>query len=231
MSEWDNIPAQDDNEIRDSYQEEDTPDYFTIFDAPDFTSYIKHRSSARAKETEKKINSVVKAGIQMFLAKDNLADAAALFEYGPRLAKATGDFTDVSETAYKIIEYASAPNSPALIFGTALASLAGQFYRNHELQAAAVKQGYREGRRARKEAKARGIKPVKTQGRPVTIRLFRRQITFHVRFQFRPLRLAGQLIQANTRPPETLVDRVFSNEKLRLELKKQGFDIRVRDNG
>lgn len=228
MTEWPNAidPPEDEEAVYNP--DEETPDYFSIFDAPDFTSYIKHKSSARAKETEKKVNSMVKAGITFCLSKDNLPDAAALFEYGPRFAQAAGDLTDVSETAYKLIEYTTAPNSPALIFGSAAMSLIGQLYRNHELQAQRVQAGIRQTRAERKAAKLRGEKPVRQAGRPVTIRLFRRSITFNVRFRFRPLTMAGQIVKSQTRQPAYLVDRVFGNKKLRMELEKQGFGIRAR---
>lgn len=207
----------------------EAPDYTAVFNAPDYSSFIKHKSSARAAENTKKVNSFVKLGILAALDSGNLPDAAALFHYGPKFAQAAGDFTDVSETANKVVEYITAPDSPALMLGMVTASFLGQLYRNHEQQANIVKASWRDQRRLRKEARLRGERPQKPQGRPVKIRIFKREITFHIRFQFHPFRRIGSLFMLQTKPTKVLVHQVFSNKKLEAELKKHGYTITVNE--
>jgi hypothetical protein len=207
------------------YDGEDNSPYNVIFEAPDFASLMKHKSSSTAKDYTDRVRSMVKAGVIAGIKTGNFADAAALLDHGDAFARATGDIADVSDTARKYLDILTAPDSPWLAFAMTSAMLFSQVARNHSegIKTAAVTR--KDKKRARKAAIAEGTMP---EG-AVTwkVPLIKKHVT--LRFKISPkaiLTRVAMVFQGSTYSPQELAFRVFSDEALIKTLASQGIIIK-----
>jgi hypothetical protein len=210
--------------------DEQMPDYSVLFDAPDYTSLIQHKTSAKAQDTSKKIQSLMKSGFKASFNAGRVPDAATFLKYGKDFGDAVGDLTDVSPTADKIVTMLTAPDSPAFTFALVTAGMLFQFVRNHEPEVEKAKKTWRERRQEKKQAKLNGtyVKPEPT-GKAFKVRMLGR--TFNVRIHMRIPVVAPIFkgLTAQTQAPNALVWEVFGNDKMRAAMKKQGYAMRTQN--
>lgn len=208
---------------------DDNRSYSTIFDAPDYASFVKKDQTAKSKEYEQKVASMLKALALGAFKSGDIPDGAAILHHGKSFSKAAGDLTDVSEKAQHAIDILTAPDNPWFVFATMALPFAMQIARNHEKTAAQVRVGWREARRERKRMKAEGLLPPKSEGTPITIKgPFGKKFTFRVRLG-KPLFILN-VFRSQTKDPVDLVTEVMSDEKLRKALAKEGITVTVRRN-
>lgn len=217
----------------DNFMGDDTPkvDYSALFDAPDFSTLIKHSPSPQAKEYTAKVNSLLKAAVTTQLRSGNIPDAAAILQHGPQFSQAVGDLTDTSDFAKRAVDILTAPESPLFIFALTAGALGFQIYRNHEKEIATASLTMRERRAMRKQAKASGEKVVREPAKTVTVKLpFGRKITLNVRFKMPVISSVAKIFKSQTAEPSILVNTVFSDPKLQRALKAQGFIIGTKND-
>ena len=204
----------------------ETPPEHIILDAPDYSTFVKITRTTRSREYERKINSVLKTGFFVALQNGQLPDAATILDKGPSFSLAAGNLADHDERAARIVDMLTAPDNPYVVFAITAIGLVGQLARNHEDVLQNVPQAVRQSRRERKARKAAGT----DNGHRVQIHLpFGRTVSLALRFRFRSLRNVTKLFRLQTQDPIAIVTRVFSDEKLRKALEKQG--IVIRENG
>lgn len=221
-------PGMDDSEYQPPPPDEDTTEEYTsLFDAPDYATFVKPEQTKRSKDYEQKVKSVLKATALAAFRNGYVADGATILHYGPSFAKTCGDLTDVSDGAAKAIDMITTPDNPWVVFAFAAIPFAFQFVRNHEQTAEQVQQGWRAARKERKAAKARGEIPLKREGTPIQIKLpFGKQFTIRVHLP-RPASFV-KAFHAQTHDPRTLTHHVLSDVKLRRVLEEQGIKFMVR---
>lgn len=196
----------------------------SIFNAPDYASFLKTRQTATSREYTARTNSILKSLLISSLNAGDFPDAAAIIHYGPQFAKATGGLADSSDTAKRALDILTSPSNPIVIFGLASIGLIGQIMRNHEQQLAEVPATFRERRRERKMAKAAGIN--KPQGPPrFTIKLGKRSIPIYFRVRIKALSTLATGFRAQTQEPESLASRVFSDPDVIAAFEKQGIRL------
>jgi len=202
-------------------------DYTGLFDAPDYSSFIKHSQSGEAKEYTVKIESMIKGGVQLCLKNGNIPDAAALLKYGKEFAEAAGDLSDASPLAAKALDILTAPDNPYFTFALTGSALLFQLLRNHQTEVDQVKMGWKQKRALRRQQKFTG-EYVKPEGRKIKVRLpFGRSFTLNVRIHVPVFSSAYRVLSSQTVAPRALADEVFSDKKLRTLLRQRGFPIRV----
>lgn len=208
--------------------DDDMPrDYDTIFDAPDYATFVKKEQTQRSKEYERKIASMLKMIALHSFSTGNVADGATVLHYGPKFAKSAGDLTDVSDGAARAIDLMTAPDNPWVAFALLAIPFGLQFIRNHESEAEQVRKTWKQARAERKRAKREGLTPPKRQGVPLTIRgPFGKKLTFRLPVP-RPSVIAG-VFRHQTHDPGDLAAYVLSDEKLVRALQKQGIRVTVR---
>jgi hypothetical protein len=200
-------------------------DYGAIFDSPDFSSIVRGRRSAHAKQYESKVKSVLKSGTMGSLRNGNFADAAAILHYGPGFAAAAGDLAAADERAAKAIDLITSPESPYLAFAFVTLPFVAQLFRNHEDTLKQIPEARRMARRRRREEAATSTGPT---GKNVTLSLpFGRKINFRVGFRFRPLSRIKTMFRVPTHDPAELTEKVFSDPQLLAALQKLGVNIKI----
>lgn len=208
-----------------------TSDTFTvksILDAPDYTDFVRRPKSAAAKQYEKKTASLMKAGMVASINSGNLADAATFIHFGPGFAAAAGDYAASDERAAKMIDMITTPASPALTFVLAAAPLISQFARNHEDTIREIPQTRRRWRDRKQTQTANGETAPRVDFR---IPLIGRHVSFKMRVRFKLLRNVMSGFRKTTYEPDSLTIKVFTDDKLRAALHKQGIDIHVSNGG
>jgi hypothetical protein len=198
-------------------------DYGALFDAPDFSSMVRGRRSAGAKEYETKVKSVLKSGTIAALRAGNLADAATILHFGPGFSAAAGDLAAVNDSAKRAIDLITAPDNPFVTFALVALPFVGQLFRNHEETFRQIPELRRMSRRARREAAAEGTR------KNLEIKLpFGRVIRLRVGLRLNSLKRLRLLFHLPTREPEDLVSQVFSDQKLIAALERQGIRIVIK---
>lgn len=194
----------------------------SILDAPDYTDFVRRPKTATAREYEKKTASLMKAGMVASINTGNLADAATFIHFGPGFAAAAGDYAATDERAARMIDMITTPASPALAFVLAAAPLISQFARNHEDVIRDIPE-IRQKRRMRKREQA----AQETPRMDFRIPLIGRHVSFKMRVRFKLLRNLTSGFRKTTYEPDMLTIKVFTDDKLRAALHKQGIDIHV----
>lgn len=219
-------------------RESPVPSWEVIFGAPDYSSIIKVRKSGKAKDYEQRVLSMEKALLNGALRRSNLPDAALLLQHGPALAEALGAAADESEYVAHAIDIFTAPDTPWVPLVLSLTAVIGQFYRNHEpeFQQAAdnAKQGWKQRRAARKQKiidRKAGVIREDTGPRTVIKLPFGRKITLKWKLELPGLGTIFTGLSRTALPPERLVHNVFSDDALRVALKRQGYDFQMRRPG
>lgn len=208
----------------------DQRDYESIFESPDYATFVKHEQTARGKEYEQKIKSMLKTASLAAFRNGNVVDGATILHFGPSFAKAAGDLTDVSDNAAKAIDLLTAPDNPWVAFLLIGTPFALQFFRNHEREAEIIGMTWKQRRQERKRMKAEGLTPPQREkGTPVTIG--RGRFKFTVRLRMPSPAMFLNVFRAQTHDPRQLAHDILSDEKLRKALAKQGITIKVQRNG
>jgi hypothetical protein len=196
--------------------------YDALFAAPDYSVLIKGRRSAGAREYETKVKSVMKSLAIGSLRNGQFADSATFFRFGPGLSAATGDVCAVNDRAKKIVDMATAPDNPYVALGMVALPMIAQLFRNHEKQLEVIPELRKEARQRRKQ---RRQEEDKRRTATVHIPFMRREIKVRIGLRFNPFRGSRLAFTASTKPPQDLIQQVFSDEKLQAALAKQGIEV------
>ena len=207
----------------------DTRNYESIFEAPDYAMFVKHDQTARGKEYEDKVKSMLKAVALTAFRNGQVVDGATVLHYGSSFAKAAGDLTDTSDSAAKAIDILTAPDNPWIAFAAIGIPFALQFFRNHEREAQVIGKTFKQRRQERKRMKMEGLTPPKKEGTPITVGRGRFKFTFRVHMPSPSMVL--NVFRSQTHDPRQLAHDILSDEKLRKALAKQGITIKVQRNG
>lgn len=213
----------------DETQEEDEQleyDYAALFDAPNYSDFIKTPPNSKARVYEKRVQSMVKAGMVMSLNNQQWPDAATFLKHGPGFAKAAGNLAAEDARAAQIVDMLTAPDSPYVMFAMVAIPMIAQLVRNHEPQINEVADTWRNRRRERKQAKLSGQSPrtVKVNP-PITVRLFKREFTLPIRFRLRfklNIRKTISAFTGATQHPGHIASEVFSDPAVIKALHKMG---------
>jgi len=233
MPGYDTDDLADQESLFDEYEvsnEPSEPRYAAIFDAPDYTTLIRIPKTAKAREYEKRMRSLLKAGTIGAINSGRLVDAATFLHYGPGLAAAVGDLAGADEKAAKAIDMFTSPASPALVFAATVLPFLGQMLRNHEDQMREMPSSVREFRKMRRQIKAQkaeangGPEPAKVS---IRVPFTRFHMNFNVRLRWHPFRSLMAGVRTQTKEPSALVYQVFTDEKLLAALAKQGISIHI----
>lgn len=205
-------------------QAEETPDWQSVWNAPDYSQLITSRQSKVAREYTVKCNSVVKALTLASINAGDFPDAAALLHYGPPFTHATGQLADSSDTVKRTIDLITSPSSPAVMFALTGIALVAQVMRNHEAQIKEIPETRRMAKARRKAmAGAKQAEPPR-----FTIKVLGRQWPIRFRSRIRWSKFFSGF-RAQTRNPEDLTLAVFSDPKVLSALEKQGIKLVKRD--
>jgi hypothetical protein len=232
---WDDVKVSspgDDNDD-DDFTGEEIPEYEALFNAPDFDFLKDRKRTQAARNYERRVQSMLKAGVIGSLQRGNLPDAAALIKTGPKFARALGDSAADNENIARVLDMLTAPDSPIVPLVVTGLSLASQLLRNHREEAETVaqnmKMNFRE-RRAHRKAIAAG----QVEGAPqatTTVKLpFGRKITLGFRIQI-PGKRIWQTLTGGAVHPDVLAHTVFSDTALLKELEKHNIIIQVKTDG
>lgn len=201
------------------------PDYNIILGAPDFATLIKRPKTQKSREYERRAGSALKLVFVGALQSGQMADAATILYHGPGAATAIGDMCDASDTAAKIVDALTSPNSPWAMFALTTIPLVAQLFRNHEqtLQQVPNKVAFsRKARQMRREAKA-----ARPQQPPrFTLHFLGKTIPVRFRLRFNLGRVfAG--VRTQTKDPNELALAAFGDQRVLDALAKQGIHIAV----
>jgi hypothetical protein len=221
-SATDEHPNGDGTEFEDERGQE-RPEYSDLFGAPDFASFIKKPVSQRSRQYERKVQSVLKAGVIGAINVQDFPDAAALLKYGPAFARASGELADSNAKTRDIIDMLTAPSSPVAMFLAASIPLAAQLFRNHEPQVQQVAENVRQTRAQRKAAKKAGMRIPKPEAREVAaIKFFGKRIPIKVRLPKMKINMIGKMLHARATHPQIIVNEVFGDPKVMKALRDLG---------
>jgi hypothetical protein len=185
------------------------PQWSVILDAPDYAKLLKPATTAKAKEYETKVNSVLKEVLRYRLTPDGLSDAAAILTYGPDFAARAGILADHDPRVAGALDMITAPDSPWVMFALVALPFLGQLFRNHEAQIKAIPANARKTRAERKaERAAQPRAEVRIPGTKRTLRI-----------PFR-IKLPLGMFRASTVEPAVLVHQVMGNPDIRKALHK-----------
>lgn len=199
--------------------------YSTIADAEDYAKFIRKPRTVVSKDYERRVKAMLKAGVFGAINIGDLADAATIIHYGPDFAVAMGDLADADERFRKGLDLITTPANPYAMAAMVCIPFVAQLFRNHESELAEVPKTFRQRRAARK------ANPENFQGAEITIPLLRRRIRLGFRVKLRnPVKMFTSGVRSQTRDPNELIVRVFSDSRLRTALERQGIRIQVTTN-
>jgi hypothetical protein len=195
---------------------EDSNDWRSIFDAPDFTALLRPAQTVKAREYSGKVKSVLKAGMVASINVGDLPDAAAILTHGPAFADAAGQFADSNELAANAIDIITSPGNPAVLFVMTAIPLVAQLFRNHEDVIKNIPEA-RKNARLQRKAMATARKAEKPR---FTIRAFGRE--WPVRFRTPKVSKVFSGFRSQTRDPDAMTMAVFTDPAVIRALRKQG---------
>jgi hypothetical protein len=198
--------------------EDSEPDWSDLFNAPDYTTFIKPSQSRVATAYRKRANSLLKAGFITSLNAGQYHDAAAFLEHGPAFAAATGQLADHDAKVRGIIDMLTTPTNPYGMFVLTTIPLIAQLFRNHEQEVRQVPATWRERRAMRKATRL----AEDTQPPRFTLKILGR--TIPVRFRVR-VKIVGALFKGfrtQTVDPDQLTRKVFSDPDLLKAMERAG---------
>lgn len=221
--------SEPDDETPDETNEE-LPEYDVLFAAPDFAFLKTARRTPKSRDYERRIQSLLKAGLLGSLHRGQLADAAALIKTGPKFARAVGDAADANDRVASVVDMITAPDSPMVPLALTSIALVSQLLRNHKAEAEEAAQTVRLNWRQRREARKAGLA---AESRAVTtLHLpFGRKLSLRFRIHVPSLGRIWTGVTGGAMPPEALVHTVFSDDKLIKALHEQGILIRLKSDG
>lgn len=203
--------------------EEGELDFSNLFDAPDYSSFIRTKPNSKAKSYEARVASLMKAGLIGSLNAQQYPDAATFLKHGPGFAKATGNLAAEDARIASIVDMITAPESPYVMFALVAIPLVSQLMRNHRSEIAEAGSTFKQKRAQRKAEKKAGIKQPSVI-RPIKFKLFRREFTIpiKVRFKFPSLKNAFKAFLAPTQHPMAITNEVLGDPRVQAELRKMG---------
>lgn len=202
---------------------EEQYDYSTLFDAPSYSQFIKTAPNSKAQTYEKRVQSMMKAGMVGSLNAHNWADAATFLKHGPGFAKAAGNLAAEDARAAAIVEMLTAPDSPYVMFFMVAIPMVAQLVRNHQPDIQKAGSTWRERRAERKQAKLSGAK-IRTSAPPITVRIFKREFKLPIRFRLKlpNLKNVFKAFLAPTQYPDEIAAEVFNDISVIKALHKMG---------
>jgi hypothetical protein len=219
----DDDEREDDDSYGEDEEERELKDFSKLFDAPSYSEFIKTKPNSRAQTYEKRVASMMKAGLVMSLNNHQWPDAATFLKHGPGFAKAAGNLAAEDARAAAIVDMLTAPESPYVMFALVAMPFVGQLFRNHQQEAEKAATTWRERRADRKAAKREGVKPNRSS-RVITVRLFRREIKIPIRFTVKlpSLKAIFAPFLAPTQYPDEITAEVFNDVSVLKALHKMG---------
>jgi hypothetical protein len=227
-------PYIDDDEQTEDEFEGSEFDYSQLFDAPNYSDFIKTAPNSKARSYERRVQSMMKAGMVMSINNHSWPDAATFLKHGPGFAKAAGNLAAEDERAARMVDMLTAPDSPYVMFVMVAIPMIAQLARNHQADIVQASETRKERRAARKEAKAAGVKPPKPPFKPVVFHVGKREFKLPIRIRLRlpNLRKTFQAFLAPTQYPQEVANEVFSDPAVIKALHKMGIYPReAPDNG
>jgi len=215
-------PPIDDDEPDDDF-EGSQRDYSQLFDAPSYSDFIKTAPNSKAKSYERRVQSMVKAGLVISLNNHQWPDAATFLKHGPGFAKAAGNLAAEDARAAQIVDMLTAPDSPYIMFAMVAIPMVAQLVRNHEPDFKTAGSTFKERRAERKQAKLAGTR-TRTAVPPVTVRIFKREFKVPIRFRIKlpKFKNAFKAFLAPTQHPEEIAAEVFTDTSVIKALHKMG---------
>jgi hypothetical protein len=219
--DYDDDPRNDDVQP----EVEEKPDWYELFDAPGYASWLKVEETAVSREYRKKSNSFLKMVMVGCINTGNFPDAAAIIDRGPAFSQAVGQLAASNPNLGKAIDLVMSPSSPAAQFIAAGLPLVAQLWRNHEEQFSEIPAKMKMTRAQRKAARESG--EAQPKSKPLfTVKLGKRvsiPVRLNVKMRVRFL-LGG--FRAQSQNPNILTHRVFTDQKVINQLTKMGVVIR-----
>jgi hypothetical protein len=114
-----------------------------------------------------------------------------------------------------MLDLLTSPENPYIAFGIAAIPFISQIIRNHESQLEAAPAKWKQRRKLKKEGKA----PTRP-GVSITLPFIKKKINIPVRFRVRL-----SVFRSQSMPTEVITQKVFSDAKVRRELRKMGVGI------
>lgn len=216
-------PLIDDDEQAVTPEEEEAFDYSALFSAPNYADFIKTKPNSRAQGYERKVASIMKAGLVFSLNNQAFPDAATFLKHGPGFAKAAGNLAAEDARAAGIVDMLTAPDSPYVMFALIAFPFIGQIARNHQSDISAGATTWKQRRAERKQAKLAGLKPTVVKP-PITVHIGKRAIKIPVRLRIK-FPKAGSLFKAFLTPtqhPGQIAEEVFTDPAVIRALHKMG---------
>lgn len=215
-------PPIDDNEQEDEFEGSEF-DYSALFDAPSYSEFIKTAPNSKARSYERRVQSMMKAGMVMSLNNHQWPDAATFLKHGPGFAKAAGNLAAEDARAAQIVDMLTAPDSPYIMFAMVALPMIAQLTRNHQPDIRQAGATFRERRAERKQAKLSGAKP-RAATPPITIHVFKREFKIPIRLRVKlpNFKNAFKAFLAPTQYPDEIAAEVFNDESVRKALHKMG---------
>jgi hypothetical protein len=198
-------------------------DYSTLFNAPSYSEFIKTAPNSRARSYERRVQSMMKAGMVASLNARNWPDAATFLKHGPGFAKAAGNLAAEDTRAAHIVDMLTAPDSPYIMFAMVAIPMVAQLVRNHEPNIKTAGATWKERRTERKQAKLSGASP-RMKAPPITVHIFKREFKIPIRFRVKlpSLKNAFKAFLAPTQYPDEIAAEVFNDESVIKALHKMG---------
>lgn len=214
-------PIDDDEQVEGPEAEE--YDYSELFNAPNYADFIKTKPNSKAQGYERKVASMVKAGLVLSINNQAWPDAATFLKHGPGFAKAAGNLAAEDARAAQIVDLLTAPDSPYVMFALVALPMISQIARNHQGDIKNAGTTMKQRRQERKQAKLAGLKPTVVKP-PVTVHLFRREfkIPIRVRIRFPKASSLFKAFLAPTQFPGQITEEVFSDPAVLKALHKMG---------
>lgn len=206
----------EDDELEEQY------DFSTLFNAPSYSEFIKTAPNSKARSYERRVQSMMKAGMVMSLNAKQWPDAATFLKHGPGFAKAAGNLAAVDPKAAAVVDMLTAPDSPYIMFAMVALPFVSQLMRNHQGQITEAATTAKERRAQRKVEKRSGY--VKDRKPPITVHLGKRAITLPIRLRLRlpNVKKVFSAFLAPTQHPGEIAAEVFSDENVVKALHKMG---------
>jgi hypothetical protein len=227
-------PVTDDESDDDWAGEDQQYDFSTLFDAPSYSEFIKTAPNSKARSYERRVQSMMKAGMIASLNAENFPDAATFLKHGPGFAKAAGNLAAEDAKAAHVIDMLTAPDSPYIMFAMVALPMLAQLTRNHQADLERTAERVRTSRAERKQARLTGTRPPRLKVYPpITVRLFKREFKIPLRFRVKlpNLRKLASSFLAPTQHPGEIAQEVFSDPSVVKALHKMGLYPRDTSEG
>lgn len=201
----------DDSPEDDWAGEEGERDFSNLFNAPDYSSFIKTKPNSKAKSYQARTASLMKAGMIASLNNQQWPDAATFIKYGPGFATAAGNLAAEDARVAALIDMVTAPDSPYVMFALVAVPMIAQLFRNHQQDIAAATENVKKTRAEKKRERQAGIRPPKPA--PVTVHLFKREIRIPIRLKLRMPKLSGvfKAFLGTSQHPSHIAAEVFND--------------------